>query len=224
MVLVSFDYPPFVEQVAGQPKGIMIDVVREAFRRMGTPLEIDFYPLGRNFMLLDAGAVDGMFTVKKTPERLARYTFSREALLTQDYVIFTNSDSELAFDGRLEQLGDQLIGVVRDTSYGTVFDAAVRNGTLSHLEPTLTHESNFKKLLYHRVDAVVCSKVVGLSILKSLNAGKQVKIVGPAIETTQSYMIFGKQVNPSVVQSFDKAVAQMQSDGTVRRIFDRYTR
>jgi len=224
VVLASFDYPPFMETVDGQPSGIMVDVVTEAFRRMGTPVKITLYPLGRNFMMVDTGEVDGMFTVKKTPERIAAYLFSKEVMLTQEYVIFVTRDSKLTFDGRLGELGGQLIGVVRDTSYGSVFDTAVRDGALKQLDFALTHESNFRKLLLHHVDAVVSSKIVGLSILKRLNANGQVKIIGPALETTQSYVMFGKKVSPVVVQSFDRSVASMQSDGTFSRIFDKYTK
>jgi len=224
IVLASFDYPPFMEMANGLPSGIMVEVITEAFRRAGTPVEITLYPLGRNFMMVDAGEVDGMFTVKKNPERIATYVFSREPLLTQDYVIFVARDSKLKFDGKLEELGSQLIGVVRDTSYGQVFDSAVRDGTLKRLDSTLTHESNFRKLLLHHVDAVVSSKIVGLSILKRLNASEQAKIIGPSLETTQSYVMFGRKVNPSIVQSFDKAIANMRSDGTFNKIFDKYTK
>lgn len=224
IVLASFDYPPFMEMANGKPSGIIVDVVTEAFRRMGTPVEITLYPLGRNFMMVDTGEVDGMFTVKKTPERLAAYTFSKEVLMTQEYVIFVTRDSKQAFNGKLEELGSQSIGVVRDTSYGLIFDTAVHDGVLKRIDFALTHESNFRKLLLHHVDAVVSSKVVGLSILKRLNASEQVKIIGPALETTQSYVMFGKKVSPVVVQSFDRSVASMQSDGTFNKIFEKYTK
>lgn len=224
VVLASFDYPPFMEMVNGQPSGIIVDVVVEAFRRTGTPVKITLFPLGRNFMMVDSGEVDGMFTVKKTPERLATYVFSREPLLSQEYVFFVVKDSKLTFSGKLEELGGQLIGVVRDTSYGPVFDTAVRDGTLKRLDSTLTHESNFRKLLHHHVDAVVSSKVVGLSILKRIDASEQAKIIGPVLETTQSYVMFGRQVSPTIVQSFDRAIANMRSDGTFDRIIDKYTK
>lgn len=224
VVLSSFDYPPFMEVVNGQPSGIAVEAVTEAFRRMHIPVKIAFYPLGRNFAMLDAGETDGMFTVKKTPERLAAYAFSKEALQTQEYVIFVPMDSKLIFHGKLEELAEHVIGVVPNTSYGPVFDAAVRDGVLWHLDPAPNHESNFKKLLFHRVDAVVCSKIVGLSILKRLNMDGQAKIIGPVLDTTHSYVMFGKAVDPSLVQSFDKAVANMRSDGTLARIINTYTR
>ena len=224
VILATFDYPPFMEMRDGHPAGIMTEVVTEAFRRMDTPVDIHLYPLGRNLLMVDAGEVDGMFTVKKTPERLVAYAFSKQPLLTQEYVIFVARDSKLSFDGRLDTLAKQLIGVVRNTSYGAVFDTAVRNRTLKRLDTALTHESNFRKLLQHHVDAVVCSKVVGLSILTRLNAADQARIIGPVLETTQSFLMFGKKVDPAMVQSFDKVIAAMQKDGTTDRIFDKYTR
>lgn len=222
--LVTFAYPPFVEVDGDKPvTGPMVDVVTAVFNRMGRAMTIEAYPLARGLRMLELGQADGFFTIKKTPEREAIYLFPKTNLLTQDFVFFVLAGSGIEFNGDLKNMAQASIGVVLNTSYGQVFDTAAKRGTFKKLEPALNFEANFKKLLAGRMDAVVCSRVVGLSILKKLNASKDVRVAGPPIETAKSYIAFNKSaVTPALVAEFDKALNMMQKDGTLRAIEQRY--
>lgn len=213
--VVGFTYPPFMAlDERGKPAGPMVELVSEALRRMGQPASIELLPLARALLQVETGEAGAMFTVKKTPEREAKYLFSSEPVLFQDYVIFVSSDSTLAFRGDLNALAMASIGVVAGTSYGAIFDAAARQGTFKKLEISGSHEASFRKLLAHRMEAVVCSRAVGVEILKQLQAVRRVKISGPPIETTQSYLMFNKAVaTPQLVERFDLAVRTMRQEG-----------
>lgn len=213
--VIGFPYPPFMApDEHGKPAGPMVELVSEAFRRMGQSASIELLPLARALLLVENGQAAAMFTVKKTPEREAKYLFSSEPVLFQDYVIFVASDSALAFRGDLKALAMSSIGVVAGTSYGAIFDAAARQGAFKKLETTGSHEANFRKLLAGRMDAVVCSRAVGVEILRQLQATRRVRISGPPIETTQSYLMFNKAVaTPQLVARFDHAVRAMRHEG-----------
>lgn len=213
--VVGFPYPPFMAlDERGKPAGPMVELVSEAFRRMGQPASIELLPLARALLQVETGEAGAMFTVKKTPEHEAKYLFSSEPVLFQDYVIFVSSDSTLAFRGDLNALAMASIGVVAGTSYGAIFDAAARQGTFKKLEISGSHEASFRKLLARRMEAVVCSRAVGVEILKQLQAVRRVKISGPPIETTQSYLMFNKAVaTPQLVERFDLAVRAMRREG-----------
>ncbi|MGK5023379.1 substrate-binding periplasmic protein [Janthinobacterium sp. RB2R34] len=213
--VVSFPYPPFMLiDERSKPAGPMVELVSEAFRRVGQPASIELLPLARALLQVETGEAAAMFTVKKTPERVAKYLFSSEPVLVQDYVIFVASDSTLAFRGDLNALAMSSIGVVAGTSYGAIFDAAARQGTFKKLESAGSHDANFRKLLAGRMDAVVCSRAVGVEILRQLQASWRVKISGPPIETTQSYLMFNKAVaTPKLVEKFDHAIRTMRKEG-----------
>ncbi|WP_018610228.1 substrate-binding periplasmic protein [Uliginosibacterium gangwonense] len=224
LTLVSFDYPPFMNVQEGKPAtGLMIEVINEAFKRIGKPYKMEFYPLARDFQMLDAGEADALFTVKKTPERETNYLFPKESVLSQDYVFFVLKDSPVEFKGDLKSLANASIGVVNKVSYGSVFDAAAQRGDFKKLEVAPTYEANFKKLLAKRMDVVVCSRIPGFAFLKELNATQQVKVIGPPIETTQSYIMFSKKAGPALVAEFDKAMAAMRSDGTRAKLDKKYS-
>ena len=60
LVLVSFDYPPYVEVQPGQPAtGMMVDLVNTIFARMRQPVELQFYPLARSLSLIDTPRASG---------------------------------------------------------------------------------------------------------------------------------------------------------------------
>ncbi|MYN26764.1 substrate-binding periplasmic protein [Duganella levis] len=227
LTLLSFDYPPFMEPTAAPvpASGMAVDIVVEAFRRMKVPVRIVFYPLARGLAMLEAGQADGIFTIKKNPEREARFLFPVRPLLSQDYVIFVRKDSNITFDGDLKSLEHLSIGVLNKSSYGPVFDGAVQTGLFTKLEVANSHEGNFLKLLAHRMDAVVCSRVVGIALLKRLNAEDAAVVTGPVLESAPSYLMFNRQlVSPELVRRFDVTLAAMQDDGTLADIEKKYPR
>jgi polar amino acid transport system substrate-binding protein len=225
VLLVTFDYPPFMTGQDGlRPTGMMVDVVTEAFRRVGVPFKIELYPVARDLAMIDSGEADAIFSIKKTPEREASYIFSKEPVLTQEYVFFVSRDSRLEFKGDLTALAEASIGVVFKVSFGSVFDMAAKNGVFKTLDAAPSFESNFQKLLAKHVDAVICSRVVGLSIVKQLKASGQVKVSGPPLETTLSYLMFRKGFSPVLVEAFDKAISAMRKDGSYDKIQNAYIR
>lgn len=222
--LVCFDYPPFMEEEGGVGKGVAVEVIREAFVRMKRPITIEFMPPLRGYQQLLSGQADGMFTMKKTPERESATIFSKEPLLVQDFVFMASTQSRLEFNGKLEELADVSIGVVNQGSYGAVFDAAAQSGMFKRLEKSPDFMTNFRKLIARRMDAVVTSRVAGLAILKKLGAHQKFKVIGPPIETTQSYLIFHKKPdNRALADEFDRTLAAMKKDGSIRRIEKKYT-
>lgn len=226
LVLVSFDYPPFMEVQPGQPPtGMMVELVTTIFARMDQPIDMQFYPLARSLSLIDTPRADGFFTIKKNEEREQKYLFPREPLLTQDFVIFVRAGSRMAFQGNVSELAEVRLGVVNKVSYGAIFDGAAARGGLHRLEVAQTYEANFRKLLAGRMDALVSSRVMGAAVLKRLNALDKAKVIGPPIETTQSYLIFNRNtVAPEVVTAFDQTLSNMRKDGSLRRMRDKYTR
>lgn len=225
--MLSFDYPPFMEAAAAPnpPSGMAVDIVVEAFRRMKVPVRIVFYPLARGLAMVEKGQADGIFTIKKNPERETRFLFPVHPLVSQDYVIFVRRDSTIAFDGDLKSLEHLSIGVLNKSSYGPIFDRGVQSGLFKKLEIANSHEGNFLKLLAHRMDAVVCSRVVGIALLKRLNAEDAAVVSGPVLESAPSYLMFNRQsVSPEIVRRFDLALAAMHDDGTLADIEKKYPR
>ena len=221
--LVTLEYPPYIKQTGNEAQGLTVDIVKEAFARIGKPIAIEFYPWKRSLSMLAEGKVDGLFTIKKTLEREASMLFPRKALISQDYVFFVRKGSKIQFNGNFVSLADASIGVVNATSYGANFDEAAQSGRFKKLDIANNYDLTFRKLLGGRVDAVICSRLVGLDILKNMNAADKVEISGPPTETTVSYLVFSMKKNHSELSAtFDLAIESMEKDGSIGRIFKKY--
>ena len=219
--LATLEYPPYITNTDQGAQGLAVDIVAAAFARVGRPIKIDFYPIARGQQKLLSGEVDGYFSIKKTPEREKSMLFTQRALISQDYVFFVRKGSRWRFDGSFDSLLDSAIGVVYATSYGSRFDRAAQAGMFRKLDTTVNHETNFRKLLARRVDAVICSRLVGLHYLALLNGLNDVEISGPAVDTTYSYLAFTRKRDyAALADQLDRALANMEQDGTLRRLTD----
>jgi len=226
LLLVSFEYPPLMEAESERKpaSGMAVDIVEEAFQRMKVPIRIVFYPLARALAMLESGQADGLFTIKKNPEREAKFLFPARLLLFQDYVIFIRKNSKTVFDGDITSLQDSRLGILNQAYYGPIFDTALRAGLFKKLDVANSHKGNFQKLLAQRTDAVICSRIVGIALLKQLNGEKDVVVSGPVVDSAPSYIMFSRQsVTAEQVRQFDMALTTMSNDGTLASISKRYT-
>lgn len=221
--LATFEYPPYIQQVDDKAQGLASDLVREAFVRMKRPVLIEVYPLNRGLKLLEAGAADGFFSIKKTPEREAKLIFVREPLFRQDYVFFSRADGRFRFDGDFASIANQTLGVLASTSYGRRFDEAVQRGELPKVETASSYESLFRMLAGGRFDAVICSRLVGFEFVRRTGMVGRIGISGPVVETTLSYLVFSPSPEHQLLaDALAQALAQMKRDGTFSGLMARY--
>lgn len=221
--LATLEYPPYIINTAQGAQGLTVDIVSTAFSRMGQAIKIEFYPITRGQAMLQKGMVDGFFSIKKTPEREKNMLFSQKALMKQDFVFFVRKDSHWHFNGDFDSLSGASIGVVNTTSYGNHFDSAAQAGWFRRLDPATSHIMNFRKLLAGRVDAVICSRLVGLYYLKALKGLSEVEVSGPPVETTVSYLVFTPQKGyMALSRQFDQALESMEQDGTLNHLIGAY--
>jgi len=222
--LATLEYPPYITETERGAQGLVVDVVNAAFARIGQPILIEFLPVARGQHRLLNGQADAFFTIKKTAEREQTMLFTQKALISQDYVFFVRKEAPRRFNGSLESMADTSIGLVIATSYGSRFDAAAQAGTFKKLDTATSHETNFRKLLAGRVDAVICSRLVGLYYLDRLAELKNVEIGGPVVETTFSYLAFSRQKDFSALAGkFDEALEAMERDGSLVKMLNAYS-
>ncbi|SDH32106.1 substrate-binding periplasmic protein [Propionivibrio dicarboxylicus] len=215
--LATFEFAPYVRIDNGRPVGFSVDVVREAFARIGEPLRIDAYPVARAIAYYEAGKVDGLFTIKPTEARRARMLFTRHPVLKQDFVLFGLRESDPAYVDDLSALAGMTVGVVTGLTYGERFAQAVRAGVLRADDATTLAQS-LRKLLAGRVDLVISSRAVGQQAIRDLGLEARVEVKGAPVESAYSYLALQPGIHEDIARRFDQALDDMQRDGTLRRI------
>lgn len=223
--LVTLQYPPYAYQESdlGEVKGIAVEVLKEALRRLQQPIQISVYPWARSLKMVEEGSADAIFTAYKTTEREAFADFSNEVLMPQVIALFVLKNSGIQFDGDLSKLANYRFGLVRKISYGNLIDNAVSQGILTQIDYANSGEHNLTKLLGQRFDILVSNKYGALDILQQKGWQDKVRELQPAVENVPSYIAFSKKRNLSSLRDrLDKVLLQMKKDGSYERIVQAY--
>lgn len=207
----------------GEQRGILIDVINEAFNRAGYSVEILLMPWARCLREAENGTVDGIFSVYRTAERQEFLTYADEVLITQVQAFFVAVDSTIIFDGDLQKLANKSIGIINQTSYGPILDAALEEGVFKWVSQAQSSQSTVRKLIAGRIDLIPSYRHVVLSTAKAIGASNKIKQLSPDIEAIPSYLAFTKRNDFSkVIEDYNKALASMKKDGVYDEIFNKY--
>jgi len=223
--IASLEYPPFIFEENNEAKGKIVEIVKEVFHRLKINTEISIYPVARGLKLLESGDVDAYFTLKRTAEREKKFLFTTQPLIQQSYTFFARSDSGITYDGVLSNMAKYLIGIVNQTSYGPLFDEAVKNSELPNIDISNSFENNFMKLQHKRVDLVINSYDVGIALIKRIHAEDSIIPLFPPVEVVKSYLAFGRGKDfSSLARRCDEKVQKMKADGPILKIDNEYGR
>ncbi|SHO47345.1 substrate-binding periplasmic protein [Desulfopila aestuarii] len=223
LVLVAADSIPTAYIDNGKLTGILVDVITEAFRRAGYPIEIQLMPWARALSEVSNGNVDGIFSVFKLPERESFLTYTESPIITQVESFFARKDSSITFEGDLNKFKHIPIGIIRKTSYGEKIDAAIHDGIWENITATNSVESVVKMLVNGRVDLAPSYRHVFIRGAKEIGVLDEIKELSPSVESIPSYLAFTKKHDYSeIIRAYHKALAAMKQDGTFDNIYNKY--
>ncbi len=223
--LAIMEYPPYEYQEQGKLKGVSVELVREVFKRLNEPINIQLLPLSRGLKYLKFGQIDGLFQILKHPERMAYAEFTEVALMEETVSLFALQNFRVNFDGNLMSLSALRFGV-RDTfSYGNRFDRAVRTGVLTRVTSDKSTERLLMLLNRRRIDLVVGDTInipyLYRKLQSDLSGLKLTAIKGltPVIQSTPTYLAFSKvRQHHDLARRFDLILLEMKRDGSYLNI------
>jgi len=224
LVFAAADTRPTAYFSEGIQKGILVDLINEAFKRTGYAIKIELMPWARCIEEAKLGRIDGIFSIYDLPERRKFLIYTNEVLIVQKQALFVRKDSRIKFDGDLKKLSNRTIGIITGTSYGPRLDSAINKGVFNKIDPVNSIESNLKKLITKRVEIIPSYKHVALNSAKELGYLEEIKELHPAVEAIPSYLAFTKNKADytNIIREYDKALLLMKKDGTYDAIFSKY--
>lgn len=217
--IVFEDYPPYEYVEDGQVKGINMDLIREAFRRMGIRPFFEPRPWKRALYELEHGEILALSSGFKTPRRETFAIFPEEPLSMETNVVAALAVSGVKVES-LDDLRGLRVGVVREYVYGHEFDSM--HG-LDKVKTNSTHQM-VKMLLGQRMDVIIGNRMVIRHILKDLGKLAHVKFVYE-IGSEPLYLFFSRSrgnLARDLARDFDKAIREMREDGTFSAIEAKY--
>ncbi|MFT5758125.1 MAG: polar amino acid transport system substrate-binding protein [Alteromonadaceae bacterium] len=217
--IVTLEYPPYAYEEGKKVKGVAVDIVTEALKRMGLPFSITVLPWARALHQIKNGDADAIFTLFKTPEREVFADYSHQTLIAQIVSLYVKKDSSIEFTGDFKKLASYSFGLVRKVSYGEIFDRAVNEKVITNTVRSNDAQQSFKMLFSNRVDIIAINKYGALDILQKTNKLKDIKELKPELQNIPSYIAFSKKRNlKSIRDQFDDTLLQMKKDGTYEKL------
>ncbi|MCF6096346.1 transporter substrate-binding domain-containing protein [Thermovorax subterraneus] len=162
----------------GEYRGFDIDIMNAISLYCG--FEVEYVPMDWNEAVkaLEAGAVDVVLGMGKTPEREKRYDFSKPILINSR-VIFVRKDNFLI--NSLDDLKGKRISVPA----GDIVEEIVSGLEGADVIRESTQEKALQNLVDGKVDAFIGNKYSGLYNIQKNKYHDIVKIVGEPVSSTE---------------------------------------
>ncbi|WP_027722476.1 substrate-binding periplasmic protein [Maridesulfovibrio zosterae] len=220
--LASLNSPPYGYQCGSSASGLDVEIITEAFRRMGDTVTFKFLPWKRALVMAEHGSVDGLFQLLKTAER-EKYMYYSDPVRMASMAIFVRKDSEIKFNGDFHRLMGCTFGVIDNYSYGPELDVFIKKNKTKNVEVGESVLMNISKLIKKRFDFFIADDLSTLYTLQSADLDKYIKRLEPLIGKNKVYVSFLKKRNlRNVRDRFNTALKEMTADGTIKRIMEKY--
>ncbi len=213
------EYPPYSGEhlVRG---GLIPQVLREAYERVGYQVHIHFYPWARVVRMVKDGDLDGMVLIWMREARKGWLLYSDPMPASNALVFYKRNYTEIEFDGQdYLALKPYIIGSGRSYANPPGFEL-VREQLQNE---TVTEDiQNLRKLKSGWIDLVIIDKLVAQYLLKtqmpeSLDSFSWIR---PALSIEKIYVGVSKRTQQAQkkLQDFNRGLALLKQEGRIKTI------
>lgn len=216
-------FEPFSWKENEQMRGIFIDVIDEALtNRLGISVTHEGYPWKRAQAMVQNGEADGMCTII-TPERLAYAQGTTIPIITANFKMFTAANHP-----RLDQL--QQVKTLQDLTAFKLVDVLGSGWAEQNLKDMDVHfvasyQQVFLLLESGRDDVAIRNDWQTRYMVKKLGfEGKIIALPQPMTPEAQPYSILIGKKSPfaAQIERLNAVLKQMEQDGTLQMIYNKY--
>lgn len=222
--------PKFVSAIEnGKPAigGLCVDIMR-AIENVDSHLKFTgdqtWQPLARMEAGLAAHQIDVICGLLRTGVRASRYVYIDTPLFPVTYYLIIRADDDVQISdwADVRSLGDQgIILVINGFGILSKLDAV---GGLRIDAGAYTSKSNFDKLLagrgrfyYHRSPGIKAE-------IRNAGVEGKVKILNTPMHREQFYMVASKKLPHDTIERLSKAIAQLERNGELVKLFEKWDR
>jgi polar amino acid transport system substrate-binding protein len=200
--------------------GFLIEVTKAAFEKVGYRINVQFLPWARALHNTTAGQAEALLGVYYSPERAQTLQYS-DSIGVSELVFFKLASTPIAYS-KLQDLRPYVIGTIIGAAYPAEFEAA------HYLKkaPETNFQTNLKKLLAGRIALMLEKRRVIQNALTTEYPQwkEQVVALEPPLASRKFYNAFSKKMPgyQQKVADFNKGLALIARDGTLRKIMSRH--
>lgn len=216
---VSFSIPPYI--IEQGPRGIELDLIREAFAGTAYEIVFEFLPMERTFRQFESGKLDAIINV--TPGMMDPALLSAPVLTFHNRV-FTLNDTHI--NTLVDLLPLRVVSFQRAKAFLGDDYAAMANKHARYKE-TAKQQAQVNQLLLGRVDAIVLDELIFQYFLTqaqndilSKEAFRKIKIrQANLLPPITCHFAFH---SADTRKLFDRKLEAMRKDGRYQQIFAAY--
>lgn len=224
IVIAGPDSFPAAYEDEGKLTGYMVDVLQEAFRRLGLVIEVRLVPWARCLAEARAGRIDAIFPTQRTSDREQYLDFTNTPMFVERQAFFARTGSVAPSVSTPADYAELSLALVTGVSYGGAIDQALADGMLHLITRKEDALSLVRLLVGNRVLLIAAERQAVLGSAQKLKALQQIQELAPSIQSVPNFLAFTRQRDfSSIRDSFSAAMQSMISDGTYQRILDRYS-
>ena len=214
------EWEPYQIETKDGLKGIGIDLIKEIQKRVNNKKEIKVFPWKRSYNITLNKKGYALFLTTKSQKRENLFKWVGP-ITSMKITFFKNAQRK---DLKINSLEDakkvSSIIVAEDTvSKETLLKLGFKN-----LETNTIANGSFYKILENKVDLYPVEYNSFLYKLKKMRLEDKiipVKMKKPILESSL-YIAFNKNTNDKIVNKWQKALDEIKSDGTYKKIVERY--
>ncbi len=199
--------------------GIALDIHKEAFRRLRQKVSFrSGIPWSRQLRMLFDGEIDAMAAMHHNEERAAKYLYS-DPFHISVVRIYVKKDAGVEYTTL-----DDLIGLKGLAPWAASFGREFDQFAKSYLDITEFQEPDrlVKLLNSGRFDYMVMSQEMARFFIQKANLEASIIPVGPAAAKKEIHLVMSKKsLCTNMMSPFNRTLAQMKSDGTLKRLVAR---
>lgn len=214
-------WSPFFLVSNSQFSGIGPDILTEITRRTGDSISFQRFPNKRTIIMFNEKKIDMMVLdspLWNDPNNSKSMVFSNEVMSVQEYVYFLK-DNYIEVKKPVDFRG-KTVNILRGYVY-PVFQNAFKRGIVNKNE--ISYESNLiKTLMAKRCSAIFMDSVAFRYIISQLGYDKKLFKRGLQLSDTKLGFKIRRE-KAHILPRFNKAIAAMKKDGTIKRIIKKYT-
>jgi signal transduction histidine kinase len=204
------NYPPMTYLENGQPKGVVVDILRALEQRIGMPIDLRLMDWSKAQELIAQGQAIGLCQMSITEARKKSYDFS-DPVITLHFSIFTRNNKKSLSD--ISELRGLLVGV---TPGGLPHSLLESDHQINFVDVD-DYEQGFQMLKDGKIDAVFGDHWVGSYVLAEKGI-MNIQTNDDVVAKLPSAIAL-KKGNAALLGVINQGLAALKEDGTLARIY-----
>jgi len=200
----------------------LVEITRQAFRRVGFQTEFIFVPWSRALQKSIEGKYDVLLAAYYTPKRAKKLTYS-QPIGSADVVLLKLKSTAIQYHS-VQDLAPYRIGHIDASKVSEEFDAAEK--TYLNIEYAYNAETNIRKLLAGRIDLLVEKRARIDKLLKTefRESADKVEFLDPPLSRNHFHNCVSnsRADHLEIISAFNQGLKLIKEDGTFGNIMTIY--